>query len=52
MIFMNLDYSNFDFVIMFMNSDKNFKNLKTGEEKWKVRLMVEEFKKRIGEMEG
>ncbi len=31
MIFMDQDYSNLDFDIMFMNSDNNLGNMKTGE---------------------
>ncbi len=49
MIFMDRDYSNLDFDIMFINNDNNLGNLKIDYEKWKVRLIEEEFKKRMFE---
>jgi hypothetical protein len=39
MIFMDQDYSNLDFDIMFINSGNSLYNLKIGEEKRKVRLI-------------
>ena len=34
---------------IFVNGDNNVENLKTGDEKWKVVLIEEEFKKRMFE---
>jgi hypothetical protein len=51
MIFMNRDCNNLDFYLIFENSGNNLEKMKIGEEKWKVRLMEGEFKKRILEME-
>jgi len=37
----------FEFDLIFVNGDNNLENLKVGDEKWKVRLIEEEFKKRM-----
>ncbi|OPY18445.1 MAG: putative methyltransferase [Syntrophus sp. PtaB.Bin075] len=42
----------FEFDLIFVNGDNNLENLKIGEEKWKVRLIEEEFKKRMFEQAG
>jgi len=39
----------FEFDLIFVNGDNNLENLKVGDEKWKVRLIEEEFKKRMWE---
>jgi hypothetical protein len=37
---------------MVVDGDNNLENLKIGEEKWKVRIMEEGFKKRIFEIDA
>ena len=37
----------FEFDLIFVNGDNNLENLKVGDEKWKVCLIEEEFKKRM-----
>jgi len=39
----------FEFDLIFVNGDNNLENLKVGDEKWKVCLIEEEFKKRMFE---
>jgi len=39
----------FEFDLIFVNGDNNLENLKVAEDKWKVRLIEEEFKKRMWE---
>jgi len=39
----------FEFDLIFVNGDNNLENLKVAEDKWKVRLIEEEFKKRMFE---
>ena len=39
----------FEFDLIFVNGDNNLENLKVTEDKWKVRLIEEEFKKRMFE---
>ncbi len=45
----NYNTLDFEFDLIFVNGDNNLENLKTGEDKWKVRLIEEEFKKRMFE---
>lgn len=42
----------FEFDLIFVNGDNNLENLKIAEDKWKVRLIEEEFKKRMFEQAG
>ena len=42
----------FEFDLIFVNGDNNLENLKVGDEKWKVRLIEEEFKKRMFTEDG
>ncbi len=42
----------FEFDLIFVNGDNNLENLKIAEDKWKVRLIEEEFKKRMWNSEG
>lgn len=42
----------FEFDLIFVNGDNNLENLKVAEDKWKVRLIEEEFKKRMFEQAG
>ena len=42
----------FEFDLIFVNGDNNLENLKLAEDKWKVRLIEEEFKKRMFEQAG
>ena len=42
----------FEFDLIFVNGDNNLENLKVAEDKWKVRLIEEEFKKRMFEQVG
>lgn len=42
----------FEFDLIFVNGDNNLENLRVAEDKWKVRLIEEEFKKRMFEVEG
>lgn len=39
----------FEFDLIFVNGDNNLENLKVAEDKWKVRMIEEEFKKRMFE---
>lgn len=42
----------FEFDLIFVNGDNNLENLKVAEDKWKVRLIEEEFKRRMFEQAG
>ena len=42
----------FEFDLIFVNGDNNLENLKVAEDKWKVRLIEEEFKKKMFENTG
>ena len=42
----------FEFDLVFVNGDNTLENLKVAEDKWKVRLIEEEFKKRMFETVG
>ncbi|EKD28832.1 MAG: hypothetical protein ACD_79C00188G0003 [uncultured bacterium] len=42
----------FEFDLIFVNGDNNLENLKLADDKWKVRMIEEEFKKRMFEMCG
>ena len=42
----------FEFDLIFVNGDNNLENLRVAEDKWKVRLIEEEFKKRMFESAG
>jgi len=42
----------FEFDLIFVNGDNNLENLKVAEDKWKVRMIEEEFKKRMFETMG
>ena len=42
----------FEFDLIFVNGDNNLENLKVAEDKWKVRMIEEEFKKRMFEQAG
>ncbi len=42
----------FEFDLIFVNGDNNLENLKVAEDKWKVRMIEEEFKKRMFETAG
>lgn len=42
----------FEFDLIFVNGDNNLENLKVAEDKWKVRMIEEEFKKRMFETVG
>lgn len=39
----------FEFDLIFVNGDNNLENLKVAEDKWKVRLIEEEFQKKMFE---
>ena len=42
----------FEFDLVFVNGDNTLENLKVAEDKWKVRLIEEEFNKRMFETVG
>jgi len=42
----------FEFDLIFVNGDNNLENLKVAEDKWKVRLIEEEFKRHMFEQTG
>lgn len=52
--FLKQSYNTIDleFDLIFLNGDNNIENLNSGEEEWKVRLIEEEFKKRMFEKTG
>ena len=52
--FSKRNYSTLDFEFrrIYVNGDNNLENLKIGEERWKVALIEEEFKRLMFDVEG